>query len=98
MGDYTSAYGSNFETVDITHRSIRTQAENLKAASVNKSEEVEQSDFTTVPKILTVERAIHYFEDNAKGELENLYKFTAECLRGYLDRSVTVSESEETNE
>lgn len=38
----------------------------------------------TVPKFITKEKAIHYFEQNAKGELAELYIKTAVWLRESL--------------
>lgn len=37
-----------------------------------------------VPQNVTIERAISFFEKNAAGEYERLYKFTAKALREKL--------------
>lgn len=98
MSDYTTVSGSTFPVEDITHYPYRTQSENLKSAFGDNPEITVNAEGSVVPKILTVERAIKYFEENAVGELEKLYTFTAQCLRAYNNRSTTVTESEDNNE
>lgn len=98
MSEYTTVSGSTFPVEDITHRSSRSQADNLKAAFGEKNTDNDNGVETNIPKILTVERAIRYFEENARGDLEKLYSFTAQILRAYNDRSMPAAESEDDND
>lgn len=78
---------SNLFTVqDISFVSPKTQAGNLREAQVQSVTQVndipQEPVETNIPQAVTLESAINYFEDNAVGEFENLYKFTAKSLIG----------------
>ena len=96
-----------FPVIDISHKPKRYQRDNLiEAGTATSLQEQEESpvDVTYVPRSVTIERAIHYYEANSTGELANLYSATAKWLRSYLAVSNSavrkaVEESEEcTNE
>lgn len=75
---------------DITHHSKRTQAGNIEKAGTSydalvesMSKNISGDTSTSVPVNVTIETAIQYFRDNAKGENTNLYSFTANILEKY---------------
>lgn len=86
MSDMTTTR-DGFSTIDITHKPKRLQGENIRTLSEDTSEEG-VINREVVPNILTLERAIIYYESNAEGELKVLYTQTAKWLRTLLDRSV----------
>ena len=47
-----------------------------------------------IPTILTLERAIKYFEDHAQGEVAKFYEFTAKQLRELLNKNIPVEVTE----
>lgn len=80
----------NMGIEDITHHSKRTQAGNIEKAGTSYDKLVSEmggensgNKFSTVPVNVTIESAIQYFKDNAKGDKSNLYVFTAEILEKY---------------
>lgn len=79
----------SFPVVDITHKPKRTQADNLRK-SINSVSSVPQEITTEikphyeVPTMITLEKAIHFYEENATGDLEKLYSQTAKWLRSLL--------------
>ena len=93
----------NFKTEDITHHSKRTQAGNIEKAgtaydvvmSNGTKDEVKLSEnpvsITTygIPKSVTLESAITFFRENAKGDCKVLFTMTADWL---------LKESEESEE
>ena len=85
MSDMTTTR-EGFTTIDVTHRPKRLQGDNIRALSEDVPEEQVEGNF--VPNVLTLERAIRYYESNAVGEMKHLYKQTAKWLRSLLDRSV----------
>ena len=90
MNNVTTVANGRFPVEDITYRPKRTQADNLKKAGytnevVSSGEEVISSK---IPQSPTVEGAIQFFEDNAKGEYKALYTNTAKWLRNYLTQKV----------
>ena len=69
---------NSFESVDITHKSKRYQGD-----WDNESVDEESGAVVSVPNRPTIEGAIRFFRENAKGELEGLYNITAEYLEEY---------------
>ena len=107
----------NFKTEDITHHSKRTQAGNIEKAgtgydvvmSKGTKDEVKLSEnpisITTygIPKSVTLESAITFFRENAKGDCKVLFTMTADWLDKYRVASRTamnrlLKESEESEE
>lgn len=76
---------------DITHYSKRTQAGNIEQAGTSYDTLVESksknisgdTSVKGIPVNITIETAIQYFRENAKGENLNLYLFTADILEKY---------------
>lgn len=90
MSNVTTVANGKFPVEDITHKPRRTQADNLKKAGVVADVVPSGNDeiISKVPQSPTVEGAIQFFEDNAKGEYKALYKSTAVWLRKYLTMKV----------
>lgn len=84
MVDKVTTTSNYFPNVDITHKPKRLQRDNLAALST--SPEKEEESESTVPKVLTLERAIVYFESQEKGETKALFKQTAVWLRELLNK------------
>ena len=93
MSNVTTVANGKFPVEDITHKPRRTQADNLKKAGVVADEVPSGNDelVSKVPQSPTVEGAIQFFEENAKGEYKALYKSTATWLRNYLTMKVKES-------
>lgn len=79
---------------DITHHSKRTQAGNIEQAGTSYDLLVNSSCDATVssgvssferdiPTNVTLESAVEFFRNHAKGELASLYIFTADALEKY---------------
>lgn len=79
-----------FPVVDITHKPKRMQNANLKAVFGEETTVSLAGEETEVPKIITLERAIHFYEAHAQGEYANLYTQTAKWLREFMSRSIPV--------
>lgn len=79
-----------FPTVDITHKPKRSQGDNLKNANIDPDSPVEGAEISTsdIPTVLTVERAIRYYESHAEGELKSLYSQTAKWLTELIARKL----------
>ena len=90
MSDMTTTR-DGFTTIDITHRPKRLQGENIRTLSEEQPEE--QMSNKIVPNVLTLERAIRYYESNSTGDMKQLYSQTAKWLRELLDRSITVKDT-----
>lgn len=90
MSNVTTVSNGKFPVEDITHKPRRTQADNLrKAGFVDNEVSSENTDIVSkVPQSPTVEGAIKFFEENAKGEYKALYVNTAMWLRKYLTLKV----------
>lgn len=90
MPDTMTTVRTGFPVQDITHKPKRMQNDNLKAV-LDEDKTVslvgEESD---VPNIVTLERAIKFYESHAKGEYANLYTQTAKWLREFMSRSLPV--------
>lgn len=74
----------NFPTEDITFNPKRKQSDILKEIEKERpTDGSENTEFSSssVPQIPTIERAIKYYEENAKGEFKKLYSATATWLR-----------------
>ena len=97
MSMSTVSNGS-FPVIDITHKPRRTQAGNLAQVSAMSCTEGDvvynpnPASLTGVPKVVTIERAISFYESQAEGEYELLFKQTAKWLREYMSKSTPVSE------
>lgn len=83
----------SFPVVDITHKPKRTQGDNIKAIQSEEFRET-TSEGSTVPRIVTLERAIDFYESNSSGELSSLYLQTAKWLREFMSKSVPVVSDE----
>lgn len=79
-----------FPTVDITHKPKRSQGDNLKKAIQDPDKSTEGVEIATsdIPTVLTVERAIRYYESHAEGELKSLYSQTAKWLTELIARKL----------
>lgn len=97
-----------FANIDITHRSKRTQRDNIVKSGVlfdgesNSNEDVKDALSGVPVHSVTIERAIQYYEANATGDYKTLYSLTAKWLRqlvavGMKAALKAVNESEETN-
>lgn len=87
--EMTTVEGSKFPTIDISHKPRRFQRDNIIAAGTAAESDTESAERDTpmscVPlHNVTIERAILYYESNAKGELATLYLNTAKWLRRLL--------------
>ena len=82
----------NFPVEDITHHSKRTQADNLRNAGVANTitSVCEEAPINSgVPQSVTLESAITYFRNNAKGDTYKLFMQTADWLDKYRVASRT---------
>ena len=88
----TTTTMENFPVIDVTHRSKRTQSANL-ARAYGESSSVSESpaNASDVPSVITIERAIQYFEEDAKGGLAPLYKQTSVWLRQLMSKGLKPS-------
>ena len=91
MSDMTTVK-DRFPVVDITHKPKRTQADSLKQAMKQDDPHISDTGATTVPQVVTLERAIAYYETHAEGEHNILYTMTAKWLREYLSKSMKSDE------
>lgn len=86
----TMTTSDRFPVVDITHKPLRTQAGNLeRSMSLTKEEGNEEtiSSTTSVPNIITIERAIEFYESHSEGAYKVLYSLTAKWLREFMTKS-----------
>lgn len=81
---------NGFPVHDITHKPKRMQNDNLKAVQNETTTVSLAGEESNVPKIVTLERAIHFYESNATGEYAVLYSQTAKWLREFMSRSISV--------
>lgn len=85
MGNKITTAGGFITSVeDVTVRPTRLQSE------VNKEVKTLPENVSTIPQMLTLERAIKWYEENAVGEFESLFKYTANQLRNQLSANVEV--------
>lgn len=89
MHDEMTTVGG-FPVIDITHKPKRVQGENFSRRDNTPTTFNEGN--SSVPTVITIERAITYFENNAKGEFYNLYSQTAKWLREFMSKSVPIGE------
>lgn len=87
MSDMTTTK-DGFSVIDVTHRPKRMQGDNIRAMSEEEQEGTVRVE--VVPNVMTLERAINYYESNAVGELKQLYDQTAKWLRSLLDKSIKI--------
>lgn len=89
-------YNKNIDVQDVTVKPKRYQQDSV----ISLNEEALQNDVVTeteIPRNVTIEAAIAYFETSAVGELEVLYKRTAGWLKILLstqNRSTTTKSRE----
>lgn len=88
---------SNFPVIDVTHKPKRTQRDNLRRAEELRGVDISESSLgdnivEKPPTYVTIESAIRYYENNAVGEDELLFKRTAEWLRQLMQNKVEVKE------
>ena len=85
MGNKIATAGGFITSVeDVTVRPTRLQSE------VNGEVKTLPENASAVPQLLTLERAIKWYEENAVGEFESLFKFTATQLRNQLSANIEV--------
>lgn len=90
MPDMTTVR-SGFPVYDVTHKPKRMQSANLKAVLGEEPTVSLAGEESDVPSVVTLERAIHYYESHAEGEYKNLYIQTAKWLREFMSRSVSTT-------
>lgn len=78
----------NFTTVNITHKPKRMQGDSIKLQLENDNSVTTPHSTPKVPQSVTLEGAIKYYEENAKGDNEKLYKMTVIWLRKLLAMSM----------
>lgn len=89
MSDKVTTTRDSFPVIDVTHRPKRTQSSNLaRAYGESSSSSDSPSRSNNVPSVVTIERAIQYFEENASGELSTLYRQTAVWLRQLMSKGL----------
>lgn len=89
MSDMTTVR-KGFPVYDVTHKPKRMQNANLKAVLGEEKSVSLAGEETDVPTIITLERAIHYYESHAEGKYANLYAQTAKWLRDFMSRNIPV--------
>lgn len=89
MSDMTTVR-SGFPVHDITHKPKRMQNANIRAALKEEPTITIAGEESDVPSVITLERAIHFYESHAEGEYKNLYTQTAKWLREFMSRSIPV--------
>ena len=89
MSDMTTVR-SGFPVHDITHKPKRMQNANIKAVLGEERTVTITGEETEVPAVITLERAIHFYESHAEGEYKNLYTQTAKWLREFMSKSIPV--------
>ena len=89
MSDMTTVR-SGFPVHDITHKPKRMQNANIRAALKEETPVSIAGAESDIPSVITLERAIHFYESNAEGEYANLYTQTAKWLREFMSRSIPV--------
>ena len=87
---------NGFPVIDITHKPKRMQTDNISASIREDSsgESTVTSNNSEVPSVVTLERAIKFYESHAQGEYKNLYSSTAKWLREFMSKSVPVEKQE----
>ena len=95
MNDVTTVTTvGNFPVEDITHKPKRRQGDNIRLAQLNKTAGDSSEQSESVPTVVTIERAITFYERQAtrSPELSVLYHQTAEWLRELMmTRNVKVT-------
>ena len=85
MGATTTSSGFIRNVEDITVKPTRYQSE----VAVEVDDTTTATRPTEVPSIITPERAIKYFQENAVGDLKPLYDYTVSILKKSLTKEVT---------
>ena len=80
---------NGFPVIDVTHKPKRMQSTNLQAvqSAETGAPEVKNSE---VPTVVTMERAIAFYESHAEGEYSVLYSRTAQWLRELMTKNIPV--------
>ena len=87
----TTANGLITSVEDVTVKPTRLQSQVAQdITTVQFDSTTGPTTVSSVPQILTLERAIKWFEENAQGEVESLFNFTALKLREQLNKNVKV--------
>lgn len=87
----TTANGLITSVEDVTVKPTRLQSQVAQdITTVQFDSTTVPTTVSSVPQILTLERAIKWFEENAQGEVESLFNFTALQLREQLSKNVKV--------
>ena len=89
MSDITTVR-NGFPVYDITHKPKRMQKANIERVRVENKTVSMTGEESSVPSIITLERAIQYYESHAEGEYKNLYTQTAKWLREFMSRNIPV--------
>ena len=97
MSDMTTVR-NGFPVHDITHKPKRMQNANIKSVLREDNPVSLSSEEKEVPSIITLERAIHFYESHAEGVYANLYSQTAKWLRELMSKNVSVEINTEKNE
>ena len=93
MSDMTTVK-NGFPVHDITHKPKRMQNANIKAVLGEDNPVSIAGEEKEVPSLITLERAIHFYESHAEGDYVNLYSQTAKWLRELMSKNVTVNKVE----
>ena len=91
MSDTMTTVSGNFPVYNITHKPKRMQGDNLKSLRNEETTVSLAGAESDIPNIVTLERAINFYESRAEGEYKNLYTMTAKWLREFMSRSVPVN-------
>lgn len=89
MPDMTTVR-AGFPVYDVTHKPKRMQNANIKAVMGEERTVSIAGEESDIPNIITLERAIHFYESHAEGEYANLYTQTAKWLREFMSKSIPV--------
>lgn len=96
MSDMTTVR-KGFPVHDVTHKPKRMQNANLRAVLGEEKSLSLAGEESDVPTIITLERAIRYYETHAEGEYANLYTQTAKWLREFMSRNIHVDVGTDIN-
>ena len=77
---------NNFPVMDITHKPKRMQGDSIRKENLSTVSTVHSSVDEDVLEVITLERAIHFYEELAAKNLPNykLYSATAKWLKELL--------------
>ena len=81
---------NGFPVYDVTHKPRRTQSSNLKQALGDTQSPEVTEEGVEVPSVVTIERAIRFYETHAEGSYKTLYLQTAKWLRDLMSKNIPV--------